>query len=71
MELVNCIYEYKDLVSEQNNWVVGHSVRTLLVLMAPFVPYLAEELWERIGESTSVHLTEWLIGMKKHLNVMK
>lgn len=59
MELVNCIYEYKDLVSEQNNWVVGHSIRTLLVLMAPFVPYLAEELWERIGESTSVHLTEW------------
>lgn len=61
MELVNGIYEYKDLVSEKNSWVIGYSIKTLLILMAPFVPYLSEELWEKIGESTSVHLTEWPI----------
>lgn len=30
-----------------------------LKLLAPFAPYLAEELWEKMGHKHSVHLEEW------------
>ena len=35
------------------------AVRTLLLLLAPFVPHLAEELWEAIGEPYSIHRQPW------------
>jgi leucyl-tRNA synthetase len=33
--------------------------RVLLRLLAPFEPYLAEELWSRLGEQPSVHAQPW------------
>jgi len=35
------------------------AVRTLLLLLAPFAPHIAEELWERIGEAYSIHQQRW------------
>ncbi|GAB4456783.1 MAG: leucine--tRNA ligase [Anaerolineae bacterium] len=35
------------------------AVATMLVLMAPFVPHIAEELWTRTGRPYSVHLQPW------------
>ncbi|MBN8634062.1 MAG: leucine--tRNA ligase [Anaerolineae bacterium] len=32
------------------------AVKTMLLLMAPITPHIAEELWERIGQPYSVHL---------------
>jgi leucyl-tRNA synthetase len=37
----------------------GHEAPTLLVLLAPFAPYLAEELWARAGGAYSVHEQPW------------
>ena len=44
----------------------GHSsmvtrveLRSFVQLLAPFAPYLAEELWERLGEEGSVHASTW------------
>ena len=34
-------------------------VRTQLLLMAPFTPHLAEELWQRIGGDYSIHSQAW------------
>ena len=34
-------------------------VRTLLLLLAPFAPYVTEELWARRGGTYSVHQQEW------------
>ena len=34
-------------------------MRNLLLLLAPFAPYLAHELWERIGESTNLLREAW------------
>ncbi len=31
----------------------------LVRVLAPFAPFLAEELWERMGNTTSVHLSSW------------
>ncbi len=37
----------------------ARTVRTLTLLMAPFAPHLAEELWSRLGEPYSVHAQPW------------
>jgi len=36
-------------------------LQTLLLLLAPFAPFLAEELWEHLGNSRSIHLASWPI----------
>ena len=37
-----------------------YAVRTLPVLVAPFAPHIAEEIWERLGHTKSVHLERYL-----------
>src|SRR4030042_3894603 len=38
---------------------VHQAVQTLILLMAPFAPFLAEEAWERLGGTFSVHMQSW------------
>jgi leucyl-tRNA synthetase len=38
------------------------AVRSLLLLMAPLAPHIAEELWERIGGPYSIHLQPWPVA---------
>ncbi|RJQ35225.1 NUDIX domain-containing protein [Candidatus Parcubacteria bacterium] len=33
--------------------------KTLLMLVAPFAPHIAEELWSELGDQTSVHAQSW------------
>jgi leucyl-tRNA synthetase len=35
------------------------ALRTMVLLMAPSTPYVAEELWEKLGEPYSVHTQSW------------
>jgi len=35
------------------------ALETLLVLLAPIAPHIAEELWGRLGHEESVHLQPW------------
>ncbi len=37
-----------------------YAVRALPILIAPFAPHIAEELWERLGHDRSVHLERYL-----------
>jgi len=37
-----------------------YAVRMLPILIAPFAPHIAEELWERLGNRGSVHLESYL-----------
>ena len=34
-------------------------IETLIVLLAPLAPHFAEELWESVGKTTSVHKEDW------------
>jgi len=35
------------------------AIETLVLLLAPSAPHLAEELWHRLGHTDSVHLQPW------------
>ncbi|MBI2450421.1 MAG: leucine--tRNA ligase [Candidatus Nealsonbacteria bacterium] len=49
------------LVNELHNQSenTSRSIKTLLLLLAPFAPHLAEELWLKIGEKKSIHGQKW------------
>ncbi len=42
--------------------LLRHILRSLSLLLAPFIPYTAEELWQKLkseGDPLSVHLADW------------
>ena len=39
--------------------VAREDLRTMTLLLAPFAPHVAEELWEGLGEKGSVHAANW------------
>ncbi|MEJ2290028.1 MAG: leucine--tRNA ligase, partial [Deinococcales bacterium] len=58
MTLQNAMAKAKNRALTQTDaW--REAQRTLLLLLAPIAPHLAEELWERIGQGGSVHLQPW------------
>ena len=46
--------------SAPDSAVVSYAVHALPLVLAPFAPHLADELWERLGHATSVHLEKYL-----------
>jgi leucyl-tRNA synthetase len=61
MKLSNAMGEHLGHASEP---VAVEALRTLLLLLAPFAPHLAEELWSRLGGSAagSVHRQRWPVA---------
>ncbi len=62
MELLNAATDYRRSVPEEKRDVAleREVATTLVLLLAPYVPHMAEELWrEVLGEDTSVHRAEW------------
>jgi len=61
MELVNGLYNYRERIpqEQQNSQVIAEALEKLTLLLAPFAPHLAEELWEMTGHSGSVHQAPW------------
>ena len=52
---LNQTWERKDVGSAAWN----EAIETLLVLMAPLAPHVAEEMWERTGREYSIHSRTW------------
>ena len=60
MEAVNELFRYRDRVGDEARLPVVREALELLVLcLAPFVPHVAEEMWERLGHAPSVHQQPW------------
>jgi len=58
MEFNNYLLKVKrTAVVQSDAW--PEAVRTLILLLAPSAPHLAEELWQRIGGAYSVHNQPW------------
>jgi leucyl-tRNA synthetase len=58
MELVNEAYRYR-AAGGGHPGVLRELVDSLLKLLAPMAPYIAEEQWHRLGHEGSIHLEEW------------
>lgn len=57
MELVNEMYKYKG--GEINDALYSTVIRTMIILMAPFVPHITEELWQELGYEGTVYAQSW------------
>ena len=60
MELVNALYQYKELpATDRDRAVLREAVDTLLLMLAPFAPHITEELWQVTGHEGSIHQQAW------------
>jgi leucyl-tRNA synthetase len=63
MELVNGLYkivaEVKDTTKTQEIAALREAIETLLLLLSPFAPHIAGELWTVTGHTTSLARERW------------
>jgi leucyl-tRNA synthetase len=59
-ELVNALTKFTQLGGAPDDPALLYAVHALPIVLAPFAPHIAEELWHRFGYTTSVHLERWL-----------
>ncbi|MBX6378206.1 MAG: class I tRNA ligase family protein, partial [Clostridia bacterium] len=61
MELTNAISRYREQVPapQRHRPLLRQAVETVVQLLAPMAPHLAEECWERLGHQGSVHAEPW------------
>ncbi len=59
MEFTNLLSDFARNTSLATTDLWTKAIRTLLKLLAPITPFLAEELWEKVGETGSVHEQLW------------
>ncbi len=56
MELVNSAYLSLD---KENSVSVRDAAKTAVILLAPFIPHAAEELWQKLGQASSIFNCPW------------
>ena len=62
------IAAYMEFLNEVKNIRPSkQSAEILVKLIAPYAPFMAEELWEKLGNKPSVHLQEWPKYNEKYL----
>ncbi len=63
MELVNSMYAYEDAVMRGDQpaapSLLADAQRKLVLLLAPFAPFLAADLWETLGETSNLLREPW------------
>lgn len=57
MEMTNALYKYRETCQGTPAW--EEAIRTMLLLMAPFTPHIAEELWAIRKQPYSIHQQAW------------
>jgi leucyl-tRNA synthetase len=58
MELSNAIIAARE-AGMAGSQVYNDAIETLLLLMAPATPHIAEEMWKRLGKPYSIHNQAW------------
>jgi leucyl-tRNA synthetase len=61
MELVNTLYQFKPTEEGDpgERAVLRAAIETVTLLLSPFVPHIAEELWETLGKGESIIKAPW------------
>ncbi len=59
MEMTNELYliKAKESIVKSDAW--NYAFESLVQIVAPFAPYIAEELWHQLGNEDSVHIGHW------------
>ncbi|MCS7202110.1 MAG: leucine--tRNA ligase [Dictyoglomus sp.] len=57
MEFLNELTDYKNKYGSTE--LFKECIKNLLLLLAPFVPHITEELWKELGYEYSIHLQQW------------
>ncbi len=55
---VAALMEYLNALESASN-TSRKELETLLQLLAPFAPFITEELWHRLGHQESIHVSSW------------
>ncbi|GAC1543576.1 MAG: leucine--tRNA ligase [Vulcanimicrobiaceae bacterium] len=58
-ELVNALTKFLQGAGAADDPAALYAAHALPIVLAPFAPHIAEELWSRYGYTTSVHLVPW------------
>lgn len=59
MEFLNSLSKYSQETESVNDAVFSRAMTAFIILLAPFAPHLAEEIWRRCGGGKSVFLEAW------------
>jgi leucyl-tRNA synthetase len=61
MELVNMMYKYNEesVKGLKNPLLIFEATKKLLMLLSPIAPFITEELWNRMGNTGSIHRSVW------------
>ena len=59
MELLNALYKYDGAETEKNIPLFKDCFKKLVLLLAPCAPHFAEEIWEGLGNKTSVFYSKY------------
>jgi leucyl-tRNA synthetase len=59
MELVNQLYGLEPLEETVSAEVLKEALGVTVLLVSPYAPHLAEELWEKLGHSQTVAESPW------------
>ena len=68
MELVNEIYDFTNDERRAASDELKEAIQTVVILLAPFVPHIAEEMWEKLGNKESIFRAQWPEYDKNALN---
>ena len=47
------------LTVSQEGFLRGYDFKNFLIMLSPFAPHIAEELWEKLGHKESIFLEKW------------
>ncbi len=70
MELVNALYAFDaaagaadtDVPAAERRALLREGVETVLLLLGPFCPHVAEELWSQLGHAESIFAEPWPVA---------
>jgi leucyl-tRNA synthetase len=56
---VSAFMEFVNFASENKAGLGKDSLERMLILLSPFAPHLAEELWQKLGHNESIFKASW------------
>lgn len=62
MEAFNSIYDLAKTPGTTETKEFRDFIENYVILLAPFCPYITEEVWELLGNKASVHQQRWPVG---------